>query len=106
MSLANAATGRATLAEMVSTMMTRTSGELQQLVRAGHDISSSEEALVSFTEVRADDESAEKIRKKLMEVLKEIEAMCCDEAPREGLRRYRFNLAYFPLDLSERSEKD
>ena len=22
------------------------------------------------------------------------------------LRRYRFNLAYFPLDLSERSDKD
>ena len=94
-----------TLAAMVSTMMTRTSSELEQLVRAGHDISSGEEALVSFTEVRADDESAEKIRKKLVEVMKEIEAMCCDEAPREGLRRYRFNLAYFPLDLSERSEK-
>ena len=95
-----------TLAEMVSTMMTRTSGELEQLVRAGHDISSGEEALVSFTEVRADDEGAEKIRKKLMRVLKEIEALGCDQAPREGLRRYRFNLAYFPLDLSEQPEKD
>jgi DNA-binding transcriptional ArsR family regulator len=95
-----------TLAEMVSTMMARTTSELEQLVRAGHDISSDEEAVVSFTEVRADDESADKIRKKLMAVLKEIEAMCCDEAPREGLRRYRFNLAYFPLDLSERSDKD
>ena len=92
-----------TLAEMVSTMMTRTSGELERLVRAGHDISSGEEALGSFTEVRADDEGAEKIRKKLMRVLEDIEAMGCDEAPREGLRRYRFNLAYFPLDLSERS---
>jgi DNA-binding transcriptional ArsR family regulator len=94
-----------TLVEMVSTMMNRTLGELEELVRAGHDISSGEESLISFAEVRADDEEVEKIRKKLAGVLKEIESMCCDEAPREGLRRYRFNLAYFPLDVSERSEK-
>jgi DNA-binding transcriptional ArsR family regulator len=95
-----------TLVEMVNSMMTRTTGELEQLLRAGYDISSGEEALVSFTEVRADDDAAEKIRKKLMAAMKDIEALCCDEAPREGLRRYRFNLAYFPLDLSERSEED
>ena len=96
--------GRAeTLAEMVSTMMTRTTRELEQLVRAGHDISSGEDSVVSFTEIRASDEDAEKIGKKLLSVLKDIEALCCDEAPREGLRRYRFNLVYFPLDLADRS---
>jgi hypothetical protein len=92
------------LVEMVSTMMDRTAGELEQLVRAGHDVSSGDESLISFTEIRADDESVEKIRKKLAKVLKEIEEMGCDKAPREGLRRYRFNLAYFPLDLSRRPE--
>jgi hypothetical protein len=90
-----------TLSDVVATMMDNTTGDLRRLIHAGHDLGSGEEALLSYTEIRGTEADVDEIRDKLMAVLKEIEAKCCDGDPPEDARRYRLTLAYFPLDPPE-----
>jgi DNA-binding transcriptional ArsR family regulator len=90
-----------TLAEVVNTMMDNTAADLRRLVRAGHDIGSGEESILSFFELRASEQVVLEVRDRLMALLKELESKCCREGAAEGDRRYRFTLAYFPLDRSD-----
>ena len=90
-----------TMSELVTTVMGNTTQDLLDLVRAGHDITSGTEGILSYFEMNASEERMHEIQGKLMALLKELETVCCGAEPVEGDRRYRFNLAFFPLDRSE-----
>jgi DNA-binding transcriptional ArsR family regulator len=94
-----------TFSDMVSTVMGNTTADLHRLVRSGHDITSGEESILSYFELRASEEEIREVKDKLMALLKELESKCCGAKPAESDRRYRFTLAYFPLDRSESPEK-
>jgi len=94
-----------TLSELVTTVMGNTTQELLDLVRAGHDITSGSEGILSYFEMQASEEKMEEIQGKLMALLEQLTTECCGAELAEGDRRYRFNLAFFPLDRSESPEK-
>jgi DNA-binding transcriptional ArsR family regulator len=95
-----------TVADVVGSMMETTAQDLRRLINFGHDITSGDESLLSYTEIRMGEESIAKIRTRLWDFLKELEAEDCPTEPDENLRRYRLTLAYYPLDLDDASGKD
>ncbi len=90
---------RDALEQLVGTVMTNTTAELQQLVRTGFDLSSCKDGVISFLELRADEAFVQNVLERLMTLLRELEAECCRDRPKQpDDRRYRLQLAYFPLD--------
>ena len=91
------------LADVAATMLERTAEEVRHLILSGHDIASGEDGILSYVEVRASESEIHEINQRLMDFLKDLEENCCKGEPSEGDRRYRLNLAWFPLD---RTNKD
>ena len=86
------------LAGIVSTMMSTTFQELEELIRsAGNKEDLEEEGLFTFVEVRGSRQQVLDIRAKFLELLEEL-AEDCDDEPEEDPRRFRLTLAYYPLD--------
>jgi DNA-binding transcriptional ArsR family regulator len=97
---------------MVSTIFDTTSAELASLAelattdRRGDAMKGiKEEGIVSFLEVRASKAQLEEIRGKLQEIVRSLSEVAEDAAGSgddAGQRRYRFTLAYYPLDTRHR----
>ena len=90
---------REALADVITTVLEKTAAEVRDLVRSGkHDLTSGEDGILSHLEVRASEAEVRELQDKLMALLKELEEKCCRGELAEGERRYRLNVAYFPLD--------
>ncbi len=94
------------LADVAATMLERTAGEVRNLILSGHDITSGEDGILSYVEVRASESEIHEINQRLMDFLKDLEENCCKGEPSEGDRRYRLNLAWFPLDRTNRDSDE
>jgi DNA-binding transcriptional ArsR family regulator len=87
-----------TLQAMISTVFDRTADEMRGLAAQGRGREGIEEkGVLSFLEIRTDRKHARSIQARLMRLIKSF-----DESPKgEGEpedRRYRFTLAFYPLD--------
>jgi DNA-binding transcriptional ArsR family regulator len=89
---------REALTEVITTVLENTAEEVRKLVRSGHDVASGRDGILSHLEVRASEAEVRELHDKLMALLKELEEKCCRGELSEGDRRYRLNIAYFPLD--------
>ena len=87
--------GTETLQTMVATVFENTAEELRRLIAA--DTNPEEEGIVSYCEVQANEEDIGKLRRRLQRLLKDLQRGDMDE----GDRRYRFTLAFFPLDRTK-----
>lgn len=87
------------LADVATTMLESTTEEVRNLILSGHDLTSGEDGILSYVEVRASESEIHEINDRIMEILKDLEEQCCNAEPADGDRRYRLNLAWFPLDL-------
>jgi DNA-binding transcriptional ArsR family regulator len=102
---------REAILQMISTIFDTTSAELASLADRGEAamnpqdaMKPSEEAIVSFLEVRASKAQLEEIRGKLNQIIQSLSAVTEDAAESEedgGQERYRLTLAYFPLDIAK-----
>jgi DNA-binding transcriptional ArsR family regulator len=90
------------LADIATTMFHNVTEEVRELIFSGYDLASADDGLLSYVEVHASDEEIRLIYERLLTILTELQEMCRDDGdPPEDARRYRFNLAWFPLDRSE-----
>lgn len=96
--------GREALGETLRTVFDVAGDELQELVRTGYDVASTEEGIVSYLEVLAAEDEVNAIKEKLESLAKELAEVCCDAEPPEDARRYRLLLAYFPLDRTAKGD--
>jgi len=87
------------LADVATTVLSNVTEEVRELILSGYDIASAEDGLLSYVEVHASEDEIRALHDRLMAFLNDLQEMCCDdtEAP-DGERRYRFSLAWFPLD--------
>jgi DNA-binding transcriptional ArsR family regulator len=90
-----------TLAEVATTMLERTTEEVRNLILSGYDLASGEEGILSYVEVRGSESEINEINERLLKFLKDLEENCCNGEPSEGDRRFRLNLAWFPLDRTK-----
>jgi DNA-binding transcriptional ArsR family regulator len=87
------------LADVATTVMNNVTEELRDLVLSGYDISSEDDGLLSYVEVRASEDDIRVIQDRLLQILNDLQEMGCDDAETsDAERRYRFSLAWFPLD--------
>ena len=89
-----------TLAAMISTVFDRTADEMRGLIaqRQGRE-GVEEQGVLSFLELRTDRKHGRKIQAQLMKLIKSLEK----EGPKDGDKRYRFTLAFYPLDPESQS---
>jgi DNA-binding transcriptional ArsR family regulator len=98
--------------QMISTFFDTTSAELTALAeRVAEDgMKSTEgeeiekEAIVSFLEIRGSKKEVEEVRDKLHELIASLTKIA-DDAATDDSERYRFTLAYYPLDKARRTNK-
>jgi len=93
------------LLTMLSTMFDNVSSELRHLIQAGHGQQGIEEqGLMTYCELQAPEAEI----RKLLRRLERLVASLVKESPAEAdpvpddLRRYRFMLAFYPLDLDDK----
>jgi DNA-binding transcriptional ArsR family regulator len=89
------------LHSMISTVYETTADEVRRLVASDGLDGLDQQGVVSFLEVRASDAEIRKLRARFKRLLEGIAAKCCtDEPVEEGARRYRLNIAFYPLDTA------
>jgi len=87
------------LKRMISTVCETTADEVRRLVASDGLDGLDEQGVVSFLEVRASEAEIRKLRNRFKRLVEGIAAKCCtDEPVEEGARRYRLNIAFYPLD--------
>jgi DNA-binding transcriptional ArsR family regulator len=92
------------LQSMISTVCETTADEVRRLVATGGLAGLDEQGVVSFLELRASEAEIRKLRARFKRLVEEIAAKCCtDEPTAEGARRYRLNIAFYPLDQGSES---
>jgi DNA-binding transcriptional ArsR family regulator len=91
--------GSQTIADVATTIMERTTEEVRDLLLSGYDLNSEEDGILGFVEVRASESEIHEINERLMGFLKDLEEQGAGVEPAEGDRRFRLNIAWFPLDL-------
>lgn len=91
-----------TLQGVVSTMLNSSANELQTLIADHSGKGVEEEGVLSFLEIRGTEKYVSGLQEKFMNFIEEMGAECEDE-PEDGGRRFRLLLAYYPLDLDEKS---
>lgn len=87
---------------VVRTIFDTTSAELARLVEEGAG-PMLEEGLLSFIEIRADEEEIAKIRQRFADALESLTARAevgAGPGAGAGLSRYRLTLAFYPLDVA------
>jgi DNA-binding transcriptional ArsR family regulator len=92
------------LQSMISTVYETTADEVRRLVSTDGLAGLDEQGVVSFLELRASEAEIRKLRARFKRLVEEIAAKCCtDEPTEEGARRYRLNIAFYPLDKGPES---
>ncbi len=87
------------LADVATTVLNNVAEEVRELVLSGYDLSSADDGLLSYVEIRASEDEIRALHDRLLAILTDLQEMCCDNAEvSDPERRYRFSLAYFPLD--------
>jgi DNA-binding transcriptional ArsR family regulator len=83
---------------VISTIFDRTAEEMRGLVAHAHGEQGIEEqAVLSHLEIRTGAREGRKLQAQLMKLIKSLENGG-EEGEKPGARRYRFTLAFFPLD--------
>ena len=90
--------GPEALADTVEALFDSAATELRDVIRANGDSVTGDEGLVSYVEVRADEQFVTALRKRLFQVLEDLERDAPKDPPIETQRRFRLLLAYYPLD--------
>jgi DNA-binding transcriptional ArsR family regulator len=84
-----------TLQAMISTVFDRTSDEMRDLVAKNRGQEGIEEkGILSYLEIRTDDRQGRRLQARLVKLIKSLE----DPGGRLGPKRYRFTLAFYPLE--------
>ena len=88
-----------TILAVVETILDRTGAEMRDLARAeAITAKAAEQAVISFCELEASQKTIDRVRRRIVKLLKDVQATADpDEDPE---RRFRLTLAYFPLDRS------
>lgn len=87
------------LADVATTVLHNVTEEVRNLVLSGYDLGSADDGLLSYVEVHASEDEIRALHDRLLAILTDLQEMCCEDGqPSEGTRRYRFSLAWFPLD--------
>ena len=87
------------LADVATTVLHNVSEEVRELVLSGYDLSSADDGILSYVEIHASEDEIRALHDRLLAILTDLQKMCCDDAEASDAdRRYRFSLAYFPLD--------
>jgi DNA-binding transcriptional ArsR family regulator len=88
------------LADVATTVFHNVAEEVRELVLSGYDLSTADDGLLSYVEVHASDDEIRVLHDRLLAFLTELQETCCDDdgETAEDARRYRFSLAWFPLD--------
>ena len=87
------------LADIATTMFHNVTEEVRNLVLSGYDLGSADDGLLSYVEVHASEDEIRALHDRLLAILTDLQEMCCDDAEAsDAERRYRFSLAWFPLD--------
>jgi DNA-binding transcriptional ArsR family regulator len=90
------------LADVATTVFHNVAEEVRDLVLSGYDLSSADDGLLSYVEVHASDDEIRALHDRLLAILTELQETCCGDAePPDDARRYRFSLAWFPLDRTK-----
>jgi DNA-binding transcriptional ArsR family regulator len=91
----------AAILQITATIFDTTSAELASLVDHGEDAKKAieEEGIVSFLEIRATKAQLKELRGKLNDLVQSLTA--ASESDEPGQDRYRFTLAFFPLDKAK-----
>ena len=92
------------LLTMLANMFDGVSGELRHLINAGHGQEGIEEqGLLTYCELQATEAETRKLRRKLERLVASLakEDIETEAKVPDNLRRFRFMLAFYPLDLDE-----
>jgi hypothetical protein len=90
------------LLTMLSNMLDTVSDELRQLIGAGHGLEGIEEqGILTFCEMHATEAEMRKLRRRLERLVASLTKDSASEATPDGQRRFRFMLAFYPVDLGE-----
>ena len=93
------------LADVATTVFHNVNEEVRDLVLSGYDLASADDGLLSYVEVHASEADIRALHDRLLAILTDLQEMCCDDAEASGAeRRYRFSLAWFPLDRVTREQ--
>lgn len=89
-----------TIKAVVDTLLELTGVELREFAEAeSRGAEAAEQAILSFVEVKASQQTIDRMRRRIMRMLKDSQAIAGGEE--EPVRRFRLVLAYFPLDRPE-----
>jgi DNA-binding transcriptional ArsR family regulator len=89
----------AAMQSMVSALLGSTAQELERLAAsAGAESGLGEEAVLSYLAIDADPATIDRLKRRLLRLLADIQKLGDDSTSRRGSRRYRLTLAFFPLD--------
>jgi hypothetical protein len=73
--------------------------EVRDLVLSGYDLAAADDGLLSYVEVHASEDEIRALHERLLAILTDLQEMCSDDVEAsDAERRYRFSLAWFPLD--------
>ncbi len=93
------------LLTMLSTMIDNVSGELRHIIQAGHGQQGIEEqGLVTYCELQAPEADVRKLLRRLERLVASLVKESASEADPvpDDLRRFRFMLAFYPVDLFDK----
>ncbi len=91
------------LLTMLSTMIDNVSGELRHLIQAGHGQQGIEEqGLVTYCELQAPEAEVRKLLRRLERLVASLVKESAPEAAQAPDRRFRFMLAFYPVDLFDK----
>jgi DNA-binding transcriptional ArsR family regulator len=94
------------LADVATTVFRNVTEEVRELVLSGYDLTTADDGLLSYVEIHASEEDIRDLHDRLLAILTELQEMCCDDVQEaDPERRYRFSLAFFPLDRTPTEEK-
>ncbi len=90
------------LLTMLSTMIDNVSGELSHIIRAGQGQQGIEEqGLMTYCELQAPEAEVRKLLRRLERLVASLVKESTPEAAQAPDRRFRFMLAFYPLDLDD-----
>ncbi len=91
------------LLTMLSTMIDNVSDELRHIIQAGHGQQGIEEqGLVTYCELQAPEAEVRKLLRRLERLVASLVKESSPAAAQASDRRFRFMLAFYPLDLEDK----
>jgi DNA-binding transcriptional ArsR family regulator len=89
---------RNSLGQVISQLLQRTGDELGALVQSAAAADIREKGVLTFCEIRAEEEEITRIRRRINRLVKDLTKLCEPESATGNERRYRLTVAYYPLD--------